>query len=238
MRIRLPLSIHQLVEYLLAVADRHPEHQRGEGGHVHGRHRRPPLRTGGDDRRLDGCAPLDTAAAAPRARRRRDRGARRRADRVREHRTAGLGVVLPRRGRPRLAELAHAVEPRLGRAAADERAPERTSDPEPPRRRPRRSANRRATSARPSTGRRAARRVLPAASTGAPGPSGPTAASRPTPRRSLRASPGGGTVDAGGLNPPAPSGAYRFESCSGHALFAAASGFPRRPRPDSRVVSS
>ena len=29
--------------------------------------------------------------------------------------------------------------------------------------------------------------------------------------------PGGGTADAGGLNPPVPSGAYRFESCSGHA---------------------
>ena len=31
-----------------------------------------------------------------------------------------------------------------------------------------------------------------------------------------RPGPGGGTADAGGLNPPVPSGAYRFESCSGH----------------------
>ena len=30
--------------------------------------------------------------------------------------------------------------------------------------------------------------------------------------------PGGGTVDAGGLNPPAPQGAWGFDSLSGHVV--------------------
>src|SRR5205085_12665053 len=36
--------------------------------------------------------------------------------------------------------------------------------------------------------------------------------------------PGGGTADAGGLNPPVPQGAYRFESCSGHSTAAFSDG--------------